>query len=426
MNQETAISSDLFKVLSNKNFLKLWLSQVASQVTTHMINFTLILKIYQITGSSLAVSLVILAFYIPSIIFSLFGGVYVDRFSRKQILVWTNFLQAIIVLTYLLAGGNILLILLILFIYSLINQFFFPAEGAMIPQLVREKEILAANSLYIFTFFITFMIGYGLAGPVIKLFGDLAPFYFGSAMLALAFLSVASLPSDSLGASKFKNKNEIYKNVFSDLKECWNFIKKHRVVIPSLTNFTLSQLVIGILAVLAPAIASEISKIDVRSTSLFLLFPAALGMMGGIFFLGINSRRFSQSSSQKKLAQDGLYLAGLALICVAYSGKIVHFLSSVGFNLNLLFFLMALTALGGFGGAMIIVPSRSLLYQNTPSFLQGRILGVLSLLVTSSFIFSVFIAGILADFLSVTTSLASLGFALIFYNFFLKSKISSE
>src|SRR5438876_7165162 len=81
-------------VLANRPFLLLWLSQAATQVGGNMVIYGLTVIIFSATKSNAAVSVLLLTFLVPAVIFSAVAGVYVDRHDRRWILVITNLLRA--------------------------------------------------------------------------------------------------------------------------------------------------------------------------------------------------------------------------------------------------------------------------------------------------------------------------------------------
>ena len=77
-------------VLRNRKFLSLWIAQVVTQVGGNMVLFGLTIEVFALTGKSTSVSLLILSFLVPAVIFGAIAGVYVDRLDRRLILVVTN------------------------------------------------------------------------------------------------------------------------------------------------------------------------------------------------------------------------------------------------------------------------------------------------------------------------------------------------
>lgn len=139
----------LLSALTIPSFFFLIISEFFSQFAMNLLNFILLIVVFQLSNSSLAVSGVILAFTLPSIFFGIVAGVLVDRWSKKRVLVLTNILRAIAVVPLIFVSTELFIIYVVIFIVSLITQFFIPAEIPIIPQLVPKKLLLSANALFV-------------------------------------------------------------------------------------------------------------------------------------------------------------------------------------------------------------------------------------------------------------------------------------
>ena len=165
-------SEPTLAVLRNRRFLALWVAQVVTQVGGNMVLFGLTVQVFALTRSSTSVSLLILSFLVPSVIFGAVAGVYVDRLDRRLILVTTNAVRAGLFLLLLIVPNDLGLILLLTAVISTLTTFFGPAEAAMIPVIVPRQQLLAANSLHVFTLQASFFLGFALLGPlVVNIFG---------------------------------------------------------------------------------------------------------------------------------------------------------------------------------------------------------------------------------------------------------------
>ena len=80
----------LISALSIPSFLLLILSEFFSQFAMNLFNFILLIVVFQISSSNLAVAGVVLAFTLPSILFGIIAGVFVDNWNKKRVLVITN------------------------------------------------------------------------------------------------------------------------------------------------------------------------------------------------------------------------------------------------------------------------------------------------------------------------------------------------
>lgn len=162
------MSKTFLGVLKFKNFSRLWTAQVASQIALHMLNFALLLHIYELTKSSISISMVLIASAIPSVVFGPFSGVIADRFDYKKILIFTNILRFFAVLLLFVVKDNVLGMLEVIFIISLFNQFFSPAENASIPLIVPKEKLVSANSVIMTTMYGSLLVGYSIAGPIMS------------------------------------------------------------------------------------------------------------------------------------------------------------------------------------------------------------------------------------------------------------------
>src|SRR5450755_2673744 len=133
---------DHFEVIRQPNFAKLWSSQILSQVAFNLLNFALIIRVFDLSRhthfANLAVGLLVLSFGLPSIFLAAVAGVYVDRWDRRRIMIICNCLRTLLVPLYIVAQNRLVFILILSFVISSITQFFTPAEAASIPKVVKS------------------------------------------------------------------------------------------------------------------------------------------------------------------------------------------------------------------------------------------------------------------------------------------------
>ncbi|HEV7664688.1 MAG TPA: MFS transporter, partial [Chloroflexota bacterium] len=153
----------------NRDFLLLWLAQAISQTAQNAIWYGIVVLVQQRSHSSTLLSLAILTLIIPSVIFGVLAGVYVDRWDKRTVLIATNLIRGTIALSYglfgLFPGLPISFLFGINFVFSTVGQFFAPAETAMIPTVVARGKLLQANSLFHLTFTASQLIGLVVLGP---------------------------------------------------------------------------------------------------------------------------------------------------------------------------------------------------------------------------------------------------------------------
>ena len=408
-------------VLKNRNFVKLWVSQIGSQISYRMVTLALIISVFQTTKSNISVVFLIFAFAIPALIFGLPAGAYVDRHSRKRILIITNFLQAITILALLLTKDVVWLVLFVIFVYSAINQLYIPSETSTIPNLVEDRNLLAANSLFMFTVYGSYIIGYGLAGPMMYLFGNDSPFILGGALLLIAAFSCVLLPSDK---HHFKNikMSKIYKNVWYELKEAYEFIISKKNVLSAVIKLTLIQALLGILVVLIPSFSQNILKIDIRTASVIFITPVVLGTVVGALMVSKMSKRIKIS----RLVKGSIIADGLIIILVGALypiGKFIKTEFGLPFlnNHALLIVFGVLVTFLGIVNSLIVISSQTELQRETPNKIRGRVFGVFGMFVSVAALLPMLFLGALADFISVTNVFILAGILVTIYGIFSSS-----
>ena len=179
-----------FKILKNKNFSSIWLTQIFSLTIAHMLNFVLIDRIFKISASTAAVALFFALYYLPTVIFGPFIGVLVDRMNKKRILIFSNLSQTFIVLLYLTLGEKIWPIYTVALLYSVCDEFLNPAIAAALPAVVKRRSLPAANGFFFLTTQTAVGLGYLVAGIMLRFLAN-EKIIFILASLALFFASLS-------------------------------------------------------------------------------------------------------------------------------------------------------------------------------------------------------------------------------------------
>src|SRR5512133_2263278 len=145
------VSSMRFPALSYKNFRLIWSGLIVSNMGTWMQNVANGWLVLQLTNSPLWLGLLGLSFAVPMIVIPPFAGAVVDRVHRVRLLFFTQSMQlltalALAVLTWL---GRVQTwhILVASFVGAALLAFDNPARQALIPDLVKPRDLLNALSL---------------------------------------------------------------------------------------------------------------------------------------------------------------------------------------------------------------------------------------------------------------------------------------
>jgi len=418
--REKVLSNDILRVLNIKPFLLMILSEFFSQFAFNMQHFVLIFIIYNITRSNTAVSGMILSFVIPSVLFSVITGVYVDRWSKKKILLYTHLIRATLLLPFLIPSLHLGLIYILTFLIAVATQFFIPAESAIIPSLVPKKLIISANAVFAFSLYTSMLIGYIFSGPVLLLLGRTYTIVF----LILLFLISTFFVAGIKVANKQKElaKDDLSKtgNNYSlrrEASEIFVFIRKARKVMHALLMLTIAQAVIFMFAVLAPGYVTTILEAPLESLSVILIAPAGLGLGLGAFLLGSMHKKIKS----KWLSQIGLLVVGIIFILLPFASRVTShdFVKDINYYLphfleiNILHIIVVLAFIIGFAISLVFIPSNATIQIETNEEMRGRMYGLLGSLIGAVSFLPVVLAGGLADLLGVGLVITGVGILLV-------------
>ncbi len=405
------------RVTLGPNFNRLWAAQALSQVAQNLLNFALIIRVFELAqGTRLAnisVALLILSFGVPSIFFAAAAGVYVDHWNKKVVLVTANLLRATLVLGYLAVEHNLALVLLLSFLISSITQFFTPAEAAAIPALVDKRKLLRANSLFVFTMYASFIVGYSGSAPVIAAFGARGPYLVTSIMFAIACLLVLNLPSLHVKESAILPFRRVVRYTLREIRLNWHLIwSNHNLAFP-IFQLTITQACLGVILALAPALSLALLGVPIQNASHVLVIPAGIGMILGVIAVGGLAKSFSKG----RIVAVGLIVAGAALSLLGFSGGIG---GHVAFGQTSPAVVASVIVAGlililGLTNAAVSAAAQTILQENTTEATRGKVFGALGMMVNIAATLPILFAGILADLTSVTFVISSLGIILLAY-----------
>jgi MFS family permease len=170
-----ATGSPMLNVLRGNNFRLLWMGQGLSMLGDQFAFIALPWLVLSLTGDPLALAGTMALAGIPRAIIMLIGGAVTDRFSSRLIMIASDLVRLVLigVLGVLVVTGTVQLwmIYAVSVIFGIVDGFFGPASGAMMPQVVRPDELPAGNALYSGTAQLINFLGPMLAGGLIAVAG---------------------------------------------------------------------------------------------------------------------------------------------------------------------------------------------------------------------------------------------------------------
>lgn len=158
-----------------RDFRLLWLGEAISTLGDQFAMIALPWLALLLTGSPLVLGAVMATMAVPRAVLMVVGGAYVDRLSPRRVMLASNAVRLVAVTglgVLVLAGAaEIWMLFLFALAFGIADAFFFPAQTAMVPELVSGEQLQKANGLVQGTAQLSQLVGPALAGVAIALLG---------------------------------------------------------------------------------------------------------------------------------------------------------------------------------------------------------------------------------------------------------------
>ena len=349
----------MFSALRYSNFRWFWLNGATQAMGQGMQFLTIGILVLDSTDSSYQLGLVIFAYGVPNLAFSLVGGIIADRTDRLRLLVSTRVVEsglllalAILKLSGVMELWHVFAVSALLGTVQAING---PTRMALVADLVDRKDLMNAVALHTMVNQSGQIIGPALAGGVIEIAGvgnalvaNAAMYLFGIAFLVL-IKGLVAMPE----APK--------KAVIRELREGLQCVRSTPVLY-TVIGLALAFTFFGMsYRQVLPAFTKEVLDVGAGGTGLLWL-GAGLGSLLGSFLLA------SLGDFKRK---SWLLLASLLLLCVfliAFAWSPWYWISWI------LFFFVGTMSTGLFWPL-----ANTLVQLNVPSELRGRVLSILQI-----------------------------------------------
>lgn len=381
------MTTDFKSLIKNKKFMYLWISQILSQLTIQVMNFLIIIRLFERTGSTIATSFIWIAYALPAILVGPFAATWVDFLDRRMVLIVSNLLQFLTILVYALTFNRyFFLSYAVVLTYSFFNQFYVPAEAASLPALVSKKKLPQANGLFFLTQQASVIVGFGFAGIVSELIGFKFTFLVLSLFLFLAFVSVSFLPNTK-GSSRSLSALDIdIGKFFERIAEGYRFIKGNLSILMSFILLASLHVAISIISVNLPIMAKEIIGINPRYSGLVIVIPAGIGALASVLLIP----KYLKSMRKKTLIERSLVLVSISIWLA------IFLVPEVPQNLKVVLSAL-LFAMAGASFVGIIIPAQTYLQEKTPRSLMGRVFGNFWFIATVATIFPVLFSATISE-----------------------------
>lgn len=383
----------------NGSFSALWSGQLISLFGDRVHQVAIAAIVFVLTGSPIAVALVFVSATLPNLLFGPIAGTLVDRWDHREVLVVSDILRAAVVFIMPIAAtANIWLVYPLAFLLTTISIFFRPARIAILPRLVREDELLTANSALWIGETLADVIGFPLAGLFVAVVADavsIAFWFDGATYLASALLLSTLIPRPVQSRAPAGARSDGDAAGFrEELLTGWRFLRNEPVLLANTLLAVVAQLTVGVLIGQTAVFAEHVfggQGFDWRAVYGFIEGSQGAGNLIGGFVIGLVGARLAKG----RMIIVGYIVLGLLTTVMALSGNLGVVLS-IAFGI-------------GIANMLFIIPSQTLFQERTPGNLIGRVVGFRFSLVFGAMTLSIGLGGVLAEAVGVTTVIAAFG-----------------
>ena len=362
-----SLASYLRLVRGNRNFRRLWLAQIVSEIGDWFYTLSIYTLLLQLTGRASSVALALVLQVLPQTLVGPTAGVVNDRLRRKHVMIAADLVRVVVVLAMLLVRSRsmVWLVYPLLLAETIMAAFFEPARSSVIPNIAAKGEVLIANTLSSATWSVNLLIGASVGGLVAAFFGRDAVFILN----ALSFLASAVLLAGmrfaephAEAAAPLRPRDLVD---FSPVLEGIRYIRNQRTLLPTVFAKA-GELMIGPSWVIFTVMGAH--EFAVRWRNVDAARGAMLGMsillggrgLGALVGPLISARWAGRSDRRLQLG----ILFGYLTIAVGYG--------TLGFS-RTVWMAAACAMLAHMGGSTVWVFSTTLLQLHTDDRFRGRV-----------------------------------------------------
>lgn len=355
---------------SMKDFHLMASGQIITILGSTLLRFALSLYVLDQTGRADIFAGLYAVTSIPFLLAPL-GGAIADRFNRRNLMVIFDFINAAIVLTFivLLFNGSVSILLIgtIMFLLAAVSAMYLPVVMASIPQLVPEKKLEQAN---------------GIVNGVQALSNIVAPVLGGIlyGVISLKILVIISCLAFFLSAIlemfikipfiKRAQESHIIPTIVKDMKEGFIYVLKQPFILKSMLLATLLNLILTPLFVVGAPI---ILRVTMESSD--TLYGIGMGLIDFATILGALSIGFFAKKLQMKTLHYWMFVIALLVIPMTLSVtplilNMGHYPPFILFILSSIFIAMIMT--------IISIYVITVVQKKTPNENLGKVMAIIT------------------------------------------------
>ncbi len=222
-------------VRGNRNFRRLWMAQIVSEIGDWFYTLSIYTLLLQFTGHASSVALALVLQVLPQTLVGPTAGVVNDRLKRKHVMIAADLSRMVIVLAMLLVRSRsmVWLVYPLLLAETTMAAFFEPARNAVIPNIAAEGEVLVANTLSSATWSVNLLIGASVGGVVAAFSGRDTVFVLNAISFLASAIFIGGMrfaEPHAEGAAPLRPRDLVD---FTPVLEGIRYIRSHPTLLPT-------------------------------------------------------------------------------------------------------------------------------------------------------------------------------------------------
>ncbi len=358
-----------------KNFYKLWLGELISNIGSGMTAFALSVYVYEKTGSVSYISLITLLSFMPSIILSPIGGLLADRYDRRLLMIIGDLfsgLGLIYILWNIQAGEkSIVPIFLGITFSSIFTSLLEPSYRATLTDILDEENYAKASGLIQAAGSAKYLISPVIAGMILSV-ADIRVILLLDILTFITTCLMIFLVRKSMNSEMQNYKKDSFKGLLEGLF----IIKENKGVYSLVIIMFFVCFFMGFIQILIRPMILALSSVK---TAGMMESLCAAGLLIGSLWIGIAGIKKNYS----KILAVACFFCGI-------------FMSMTGVNENLA--IIGISTFLFFSTLPFMNSCADVLVRvSVPNELQGRVWGLISLITQMGTVAAYIISGIMAD-----------------------------
>jgi len=329
-------------------FRRLFLATIGSGAGTWLAIVALEVDVYERTGSSAWIAALLIADLLPTFAIGLFVGPLIDRLSRRSLMINADLVRfgAFAVLPF---TTNATQIVILAGVVGVATGFFRPAVFAGLPNVVRDSDLPAANSLLQAGDNLTWAVGSVAGGALAATAGVDAAYWFNAVTFLLSASLLVGIPQRLLQAAAASSRGH-----WQDVRDGFSLVVRSRVLLTVLVAWNVAVVSNAAVNVSEPSLALRT----------FSAGRFGLGLMMGCAGLGLTFGALLATSWIEQRGLPNVYGASIALMALGVGG------AAAAPNV---WIAVACVAVAGCGNGSAIVCNALLVQRGAPDELRGRV-----------------------------------------------------